>query len=233
MDMSDAAGFSETWHTADGHPVEFGATSIDLPDWFVRDLSPLEITILAEHVRDLYAREMSDAVLCARREAATVSPSSIRFRRRLEERLASTRDSLPFCQPADPRAWPTPYEPDAWRHWVMGEKPIVEMTTLTIAEGLQAQLDRDGGFALFPGLFCRRSGTRIRAKLIPGRFGPCWAMCDDADNYLRFLGDARTKRGKLYKDGFVVLGEWAPAGVLGDELERTDGGFPVGSKVLS
>lgn len=114
------------------------------------------------------------------------------------------------------------------------------------ADGLHAQLEREkatiasnGGHALFPGLYEQATGLRVPAKLIEGEWGLCWALCDEAGQFTGvFINDARTKRAKLYKSGYVVLGEWAPAvakfrgegtGLSGScwvATVRTDGGYP-------
>lgn len=102
-----------------------------------------------------------------------------------------------------------------------------------------ARIARQGGYELFPGLYERATGRRVPAKMISGKFGPCWALCDENGEFTgTFIGDARTKRAKLYKLGYVVLGEWAPAkamlkgegtglsGTCWVAVVRTDGGYP-------
>ena len=78
---------------------------------------------------------------------------------------------------------------------------------------LRKEIAENGGLGLFPGLYRRDTGERVRAKLIEGRYGFCWAFCDENGKFTgKFLNDARTKRAALYKRGYVVLGEWVPAG---------------------
>lgn len=108
-------------------------------------------------------------------------------------------------------------------------------------EQRKAELARAGDKAEFPGLFRRSDGARVRAKLIEGRFGLCWAFCD-ADNRFtgRFLANSKgTPRSKLFREGFEVLQELAPAraelvgrgtglsGTAWVATLRTDGGFPA------
>lgn len=110
-----------------------------------------------------------------------------------------------------------------------------------------AKLAEVGGKDTFPGLFRRSDGARVRAKLISGQYGPCWAFCDEKGNFTgRFLGDSRTKRAKLYKEGFEVRDELAPAavtiqangtGMVGAFLAssttvRDDEGYPENSIVI-
>lgn len=272
------------WHTEDGHPIRFGATSIEIGGGPSYDqLGPLTIVLVAEHVGSYRLREIPTVVAMAQHEASTVSPSSVRFRRRVEQALEKQRDTLPFCAPDEPRDSPTPYESGAWQHWVANTKPettVLDEHTASISDrkrvdalqrredswqrsdtdgflsqwasgvtaneaSLQAEIDRDGGYSLFPGLYDRKTGERVAARIIDGQWGPCWALCDAAGELTgKFVGDARTKRGKLYKQGFVVLGEWAPAkatvrgegkglsGTAWATVVRTDGGYPEGAKVV-
>lgn len=106
-------------------------------------------------------------------------------------------------------------------------------------ESQKAEIAKQGGYDLFPGLYNRQTGDRVSAVLIDGKWGPCWAFCGEDGKFTgKFLGDARTKRAKLYRSGYVVLGEWAPAhvrlrsngtGLSGNvwlSVSRTDGGYP-------
>lgn len=87
------------------------------------------------------------------------------------------------------------------------------------ASGISANVERirqrllaQGGFELFPTLYDRETGARVHAKLIDGRYGPCWALCDADGNFTgEFYGDSRTRRAKLWKAGYVVLAGWHPA----------------------
>lgn len=116
------------------------------------------------------------------------------------------------------------------------------------ASGITAQLKRAqaelldaGKTATFPGLYRRRDGARIRAKLINAQYGWCWAFCDAQGVFTRrFLPDTRTRRAKLWREGFEVRDEQAPAwarisgsghGLSGCtscyiDVYRTDGGYP-------
>lgn len=114
----------------------------------------------------------------------------------------------------------------------------------------RATITENGGTAEFRGLFRREDGARIAAKLICGKFGYCWAFCDEDGKFTgRFLSDSKgTKRSKMYREGFEVRMEkataWAkvdaPAGSTGlgglascyIATYRTDGGFPATATVL-
>lgn len=102
----------------------------------------------------------------------------------------------------------------------------------------QATIEENGGTATFPGLF--KDGERVRAKIIPTKFGTCWAMLDDSDNFTgEFVG--RGPRS-LKKAGCEERDEqapakaitWAPPGARGLSgatsvqvlVIRTDGGYP-------
>jgi hypothetical protein len=95
--------------------------------------------------------------------------------------------------------------------------------------GARAQLLRDGGHALFLGLFRRNTdgtpGERVIAKLRTGEWGDFWSLCDESGRptgvclpawkttpspfdgtYSRGL-----KRSKAWRAGYVEAYEWAPA----------------------
>lgn len=96
----------------------------------------------------------------------------------------------------------------------------------------KAALADDGGMAEFPGLY-DLEGNRLCAKLIDGRYGPCWAFLDKpggdftgefltAKSTWRRPDDSFTKREKagyktrvrnLRKKGYVEKLETAPAAV--------------------
>lgn len=114
-------------------------------------------------------------------------------------------------------------------------------------ERAKAELARNGGKASFPGLFERATGERVKAKLISGRYGMCWAFVgEDGEFSGEFLGDKRTKRAKLYKVGYEVKDEMASAyaatrgsgtGLAGAcsvyvGVFREDEGYPEGAKVV-
>jgi hypothetical protein len=109
-------------------------------------------------------------------------------------------------------------------------------------DSLKAALLERGGHDVFEGLYRRSDGVRVRAKLIEGRYGWCWAFCDAQDNFTgRFLSDSKgTPRSKLYKLGFEKRDELAPARVklVGDRCSctpcvvRADGGYPPNAVVV-
>ena len=105
---------------------------------------------------------------------------------------------------------------------------------------IAATIARNGGTDLFPGLYDAKTGERIRAKLIDGRFGPCWAIVGEDGRFTgKFLGDRRGPRAALAKAGLVVCGEYVKAeaciagtgtGLSGRAWatsRRLDEGFPV------
>lgn len=113
--------------------------------------------------------------------------------------------------------------------------------------GAQEKIKENGGKATFSGLFYRATGERVAAKLIKGKFGYCWMFVDgDGKSTGQFLGDSRTKRAKLWKEGFEVRDEEAEAaasfGGNGTGLSglatvfinvyRKDGGYPENSRVF-
>lgn len=105
---------------------------------------------------------------------------------------------------------------------------------------LAAQVVENGGTWAFPGLFDAETGERAQAKIIPTRYGECWAIVDDAGTFTgEFVG--RGPRA-LKKAGYVERDEqapakavtWAPPGARGLSgatsvraiIVRTDGGYP-------
>ncbi len=115
------------------------------------------------------------------------------------------------------------------------------------ASDLNAQLARrkaeileSGGVAEFPGLF-NEAGERIRAKLIDGRYGLCWALCDGNDkftgSFVPFSGTGRSRKQKAM--GLHEAQETVPAyarivgvgtGLSGRcwvETIRDDEGYPA------
>jgi len=105
----------------------------------------------------------------------------------------------------------------------------------------RAEIQENGGMAEFWGLYRREDGQRIRAKLIDGKYGLCWAICDE---HATFTGQFFTmngegsKRTKLWKAGLEERREMAPAWAKMDgegyglsgrawvATYRVDGGFP-------
>lgn len=108
-----------------------------------------------------------------------------------------------------------------------------------------AEVARRGGLDCHPGLFRASDGKRIRAKLIDGKFGACWAVCDREGKFTgKFISDNRGPRAALAKLGLVVCGEYVPSranirgtgtGLSGNAwacVERTDGGYPPNAEDL-
>ena len=114
------------------------------------------------------------------------------------------------------------------------------------ASGLTARLKRleadildNGGVWTFPGLF-DLEGHRVRAKLIPGRYGTCWALCDAHGQFTGQFVKAYLRPHNLAKKGYIERDETALAraklhgsgyGLSGATsvqpiVERLDGGYP-------
>ena len=107
-------------------------------------------------------------------------------------------------------------------------------------EARKAELAEAGWTSTFPGLYRRSDGARVRAKLIDARYGLCWAFCDEEGTFTgRFLSHSKgTKRSRLYREGFELREETAPAnaritgsgtglsGTAWVEVYRADGGYP-------
>lgn len=103
-------------------------------------------------------------------------------------------------------------------------------------ERLAAEIEENDGRYEFPGLYDVESGERVRAKLIDGRYGPCWAICDEAGEFTgKFVGAFPEKEETLERKGYEERTELAPAkAVLRGENKvnvravavRTDGGYP-------
>lgn len=106
----------------------------------------------------------------------------------------------------------------------------------------RATICEAGGFSEFWGLY--KDNRRVAAKLIQGKYGATWALCDREGNFSGSFMPAKygkgTKRSKLARLGFVEKRELAPAwaklsgsgkGLSGlasvyIEVYRKDGGFP-------
>jgi len=112
---------------------------------------------------------------------------------------------------------------------------------------LEAQIARDGGVSQFSGLFSAKTGRRIKARMIVGRYGLCWALLDESDGIKGFapVADTIARTRNLKRKGFVQKSELAPAcvrirsngtGMSGlasayVRVERADGGYPPGSEI--
>lgn len=119
-----------------------------------------------------------------------------------------------------------------------------------------ARLAEAGGKDTFPGLFRISDGVRVRAKLYaaPNDFAPwegprmVWMFVNEAGKPTgKFLPDTRTKRGKMFKEGFEVRDELAPAAVTikagpgggmcaaflaSETVVRDDDGYPEDAIVI-
>ena len=105
---------------------------------------------------------------------------------------------------------------------------------------LGANIARDGGRAVHPGLFDVATGKRVPAILVEGRFGYQWQICDPTTGRAlpEWIADRRGPKAALAKRGWVVLGEWAEStakmcgegrglsGRVWAAAVRTDGGYP-------
>lgn len=111
---------------------------------------------------------------------------------------------------------------------------------------LQAGIEEAGGVSEFAALFDVETGERVAAKLIDGRFGLCWALCDEAGEFIGEFVKAFPKRETtMAKKGFREGHEMAPAravirgsgtGLSGNAwacIVRLDGGYPESSKVVA
>lgn len=119
------------------------------------------------------------------------------------------------------------------------------------ASGLTAQLERRkadildaGGVAEFPALFDVETGERVAAKLIDGRFGLCWALCDEAGDFTGTFISAFPKReSTMAKKGFREGRETVEAFAVMDgrgtglsgtawvATKRRDKGYPEGAVI--
>lgn len=104
----------------------------------------------------------------------------------------------------------------------------------------QAAILEAGGVSEFAALF-DLDGNRVPAKLIDGRFGLCWAICDEAGKFTGEFVNAFPKReATMARKGYREGREMAPArarivgsgtGLSGAAschvmTVRTDGGYP-------
>lgn len=105
---------------------------------------------------------------------------------------------------------------------------------------LQAGIEEAGGLSEFAALF-DLDGNRVPAKLIDGRFGTCWAMCDDDGQFTgQFIKAFPARESTMERKGFREGREMAPArakiigsgtGLSGAAscyagIIRIDGGYP-------
>lgn len=75
-------------------------------------------------------------------------------------------------------------------------------------ERLRAEVLCNGGFAVFPVLYNRQTGERVGGELVETQYGARWKVRGT------WYPTTKTKRGKLWQSGFVVLGEWQPCKVF-------------------
>ena len=120
-------------------------------------------------------------------------------------------------------------------------------------DSLAAEILENGGTATFPGLFSRETGERVPAVLIrmadkfrPGQDRQVWRIEDPATGRaVAWVNHSwGTKRSAIYRDGYVLADEQAPAeafidgrghGLSGSawaSVRRTDGGYPGRRKGL-
>lgn len=66
----------------------------------------------------------------------------------------------------------------------------------------QAAIEDNGGVWNHPALF-DLDGKRVRAKLIPGKFGTCWAFCDANDQFTgQFITAFPKREATMVKKGY-------------------------------
>lgn len=106
----------------------------------------------------------------------------------------------------------------------------------------QAAIEENGGVWTHPALF-NLEGERVRAKLIPGKFGTCWAFCDANDQFTgQFISAFPKRSATMEKKGYREGEEIAPSravfkgkghGLSGScwvAIVRLDKGYPEGAK---
>lgn len=77
---------------------------------------------------------------------------------------------------------------------------------------LQADIVENGGLAEFMGLFDLDTGARVRAKVIDGKYGLCWAFCDADDKFTgQFVSAFPKREATMAKKGYREDWEQAPA----------------------
>lgn len=101
----------------------------------------------------------------------------------------------------------------------------------------RVKIERAGGLAEFPALF-DLDGNRVEAKLVSGRYGPCWLIKTGPEyGDVRFVSAFPKRSSTLEKKGFVEGVERAPARAIlaggpggavsvGVRVIRDDGGYP-------
>ena len=151
------------------------------------------------------------------------------------------------------------YRAEAARHEASREESFQRSDTDGIlsqwASGKNAELARArakladaGDTATFPGLYRRSDGARMRAVLVSFycsySYSTKWSWSfrhadGSVDRSHGLLPDTRTTRGKLWKSGYEVRDETAPAAAKMDgqgtglsgtcwvAVYRTDGGYPA------
>jgi len=76
---------------------------------------------------------------------------------------------------------------------------------------LKLDIAENNGLSSFKGLY-DLEGVRVRAKVIKGKYGLCWAFCDDRDQFTgKFITAFPAKAKTMRKKGFQELDEDAPA----------------------
>lgn len=77
---------------------------------------------------------------------------------------------------------------------------------------LQAELVENGGLSSFAALYDIDTDERVPAKLIDGRFGLCWAICDESGSFTGEFVSAFPKReSTMARKGYREGREFAPA----------------------
>jgi len=107
-----------------------------------------------------------------------------------------------------------------------------------------AKIAENGGVWEFPALF-DLAGNRVKAKVINGKYGACWAFCDDDGQFTgQFITAFPARKSTMRRKGYVEGWEDAPAnahitgggqGFAGMascyiDIYRTDGGYPGANK---
>lgn len=109
----------------------------------------------------------------------------------------------------------------------------------------KANLIEAGGVAEFRALFDAETGERVRAKLIDGRYGMCWAFADADDQFTgRFVKAFPKREQTMLNKGFREGYETVPAyvclegrgrglsGTAWVATKRKDKGYPADAKVV-
>jgi len=173
--------------------------------------------------------------------------------RRLEALHPYLTREIKLAPPSPPEKTAEEYREEAARHAAERLRSQQESDTDGFlsqwASGLnsslasrRAEIKENGGNWEFWGLYRRADGKRIRAKMIDGKYGLCWAICDEHSTFTgQFFSVDGTgsKRTKLWKAGLEERREMAPAwakmdgkgtGLSGQawvSTYRIDGGYPL------